>query len=345
MEGSVDAERPAHTGERFEPSFSHGRIVEAEHLARYAWASRFAPGRRVLDAACGMAYGTAMLARAGASQAVGIDVDEGLIEEVRRVAPPNVSFDVGDVRQLPYADDEFDLIVCFETIEHVPDPERVLDELKRVLKPGGMLALSTPNRDVYAPGNPFHLRELTSNELESELTSRFRSVVIRRQHTWVASGIFDDETFESSDHELIEGVQVRKAFANEPGRETYTLALAGDGDIEADAAVVDLSADIDLREWGERLRVAESFIESRESDRILRETASLKALETEIGELRAQLVRRDAELALYVDLHDRLHRAEAALVDYRTSLDMANSWSWKLTAPLRSFMGWLRKYR
>src|SRR5262249_13390641 len=147
----------------------------AEHFARYAWAAQFAEAKRVLDAACGMAYGTAMLAAAGASEAVGVDLDEGVVERARESAPPRTRFEAADLRKLPFEADEFDLVVCFEAIEHVAEPEQVLDELARVLRPNGLLIVSTPNRDVYTPGNPFHLRELTPNELEEELERRFRS--------------------------------------------------------------------------------------------------------------------------------------------------------------------------
>ena len=78
-------------------------------------------------------------------------------------------------------------------IEHVAEPERVLDELRRVLRPSGLLVISTPNRDVFTPGNPHHLHELTPDELREALGSRFGSVALRRQHTWMASGVLDDD--------------------------------------------------------------------------------------------------------------------------------------------------------
>lgn len=345
MDGSADAERASPTGERFEPTFMHGRIIEAEHLARYSWACRFAPGKRVLDAACGMAYGTAMLVDAEASEVVGIDIDESLIAEVRRVAPPNASFDVGDLRELPYEDDDFDLIVCFEAIEHVPDPEKVLDELSRVLRDDGLLALSTPNRDVYAPGNPFHLRELTPNELDAELRKRFRAVTLRRQHTWVASGIFDDETFKAGANERIDEAEVRKAYANEPGLETYTLALAGNGAIPADQPLLDLSSDIDLREWGERLSVVDQFIESTRRDQVLREGAELGKMRGELASLRTQLAHREAEMERFTELSSRVAEAEEALADYRRSAEITSSSSWRLTRPLRAIGDWVRRFR
>lgn len=127
-------------------------LIEAEHFARYAWAAQFALGKRVLDAACGMAYGTAMLAAAGASETVGVDLDSEVIAKADAGAPPGTRFVVGDLRKLPFDDGEFDLVVCFEAIEHVTEPELVLDELSRILSHNGVLIVSTPNRNVYLPG-------------------------------------------------------------------------------------------------------------------------------------------------------------------------------------------------
>lgn len=338
----------APTGERFDPAFMNGRLIEAEHLARYAWASQFAPGRRVLDAACGMAYGTAILAGAGASEAVGIDQDEGVVEQVRAAAKPGTRFDVGDLRQLPYEDGEFDLVVCFEAIEHVPEPEKVLDELARVLSDDGLLLVSTPNRDVYTPGNPFHLRELTPHELEAELSRRFKTVEIRRQHSWVASGIFDDAHFRAGDHSPLETVEVRKAAENEPGLETYTIGVAGNGGIPADRGLVSLSADIDIRDWSERLEAAEMALETAPGGEA-REAADAALLHEELGQLREQLAASEAELARYAGLEAKLQSTSEALSQYDHLVarhsEVVGSTSWRLTERLRRLGAMVRRFR
>src|SRR5689334_16675248 len=124
--------------ERFVPDEMRGQLIEAEHVARYVWASSIASGRRVLDAGCGVGYGTAILAGAGAASARGVDVAEGVLEAVRAQMPAAVELDVGDVGDLPYGDASFDLVVCFEVIEHVSDQAAALDEIARVLGPGGV---------------------------------------------------------------------------------------------------------------------------------------------------------------------------------------------------------------
>ncbi len=325
----------------------HGHIIEAEHLARYAWAAQFAAGKRVLDAACGAGYGSGMLSAAGATEVVGVDLDEEVVTALRAKMVAGVSFEVADLRRLPFDDARFDLVTCFEAIEHVPEPGLVLDELRRVLAPGGVIAISTPNRDVYVPGNPFHLRELTPNELEQELAQRFSSVALRRQHTWVASGIFDDVSFRTAGNEEVEGARLHKACEDEPGRETYTLALAGDGELPGDGGLVSLTADVDLREWSERLEAASQAIEAATQDRDLRHSAELEAMRSELGVLRArlatdeaELARREAELGRLGDIEKKLAVAEQVVLDYE---EVLASTSWRVTRPLRRITAWLHR--
>ena len=157
------------------PELQHGELVHAEHLARYLVAAELAPERRVLDAACGEGYGTALLAAAGARSAIGVDLDESTIVHARG-RHPGPEFVQADVRQLPFEDRAFDLIVSFETIEHVRDPDAVLDELQRVLADDGLLIVSTPNKHQYLVDNEFHEREFAHEEFVALLEARFASV-------------------------------------------------------------------------------------------------------------------------------------------------------------------------
>jgi SAM-dependent methyltransferase len=336
----------------------HGHLIEAEHYARYAWASQFAAGSRVLDGACGMGYGSAILAAAGASEVVGVDLDEKVIAQVGAAAGAGTRFEVADLRDLPFGDDEFDLVVSFETIEHVPDPKTVLDELARVLKPGGLLLISTPNRDVYTPGNPFHQRELAPNELEDELAKHFRSVALRRQHTWIASGILDDEAFRTAGHARIEGIEVRKDSEDEPGRETYTLGMASDGELPVGTGLVSLTADIDLRDWSARLETAELAMSTVPVGEHV-DGAELELLRGEVAELRRQLASGEAELARFTELEAKLADTSQALAGYEALRienaeheetaalyeEVVNSSSWRLTSPLRRLLAFLRGAR
>jgi len=302
---SADAENHAAAPERFDPASMHGEMIEAEHLVRYAWASQFAPGARVLDAGCGVAYGSMMLADAGAAEVVGVDNDESVIAGLLSSSPARVSIEVGDVTHLSHEDARFDIVVCFEVIEHVADPERVLDELYRVLRPGGLLVISTPNRDVYTPGNPYHLREMTPHELHARLSERFGSVRLCRQHTWIASGVVDDETFATAGHRVLDGVELRKIAGDEPGRETYTLALASDGELPPVRGSVSLTVDAELRRWSEMWHEQRQAIDQRDDVAAVRE-AQLAALRVELDELRRQLVEGEYRLSRTAELELRV---------------------------------------
>lgn len=152
-----------------------GGTVYSEHMGRYEFASRFVKNLRVLDVACGAGYGAPVLCAAGARSYLGLDIsDEALrIAERRYRTSENIKFSRADACSLPeLARGSFDMVVSFETIEHLRDPERFLARIKDVLAPSGILIISTPNRSVYdptggrgrRPTNPFHIQEWTARE-------------------------------------------------------------------------------------------------------------------------------------------------------------------------------------
>jgi SAM-dependent methyltransferase len=163
------------TGERFTPECV--REIRYEHFHRYAFARDLVAGKRVLDAACGEGYGSALMA--GAATAVtGIDLSAESVEHARRRYPlPNLDFQVADCLDLPFATDSFDCIVSFETLEHLQDHDGLLSEFRRVLRPEGFLLLSSPDKAVYSDKlqnrNEFHVRELYRDELEALLRAHF----------------------------------------------------------------------------------------------------------------------------------------------------------------------------
>src|SRR5882672_6003765 len=130
-----------------------------EHVARYRFARDRVQGR-ILDVACGTGYGTAMLG------AVGADLS---IEALRYARRHPASYIAADAGRLPFGRC-FDAVVSFETIEHVPDPGRFVAECARVLKPGGVLLVSTPNRELWSPRSSkplqrHHVKEFNRREL------------------------------------------------------------------------------------------------------------------------------------------------------------------------------------
>ncbi len=164
-----------------------------EHLHRYLWAAQIVSGRRVLDLASGEGFGSATLATT-AESVLGVDLDERSVDHASLgYDAANLSFMVGDARALSTLDDDsFDAVVAFEMIEHVGEQELVLAEIERVLEPGGLLIISTPDREQYSTGtldNPYHVRELGAMEFHELLRSRFANVATFGQRTITGSSL------------------------------------------------------------------------------------------------------------------------------------------------------------
>jgi ubiquinone/menaquinone biosynthesis C-methylase UbiE len=171
------------TGERVIPGLVDPNLLN-EHVARYRFTARFAGHARVLDAGCGSGYGTAELANA--STVVGIDISADAVAHARRAfSRPGVHFIQGACESLPFAGESFDLVVAFEVIEHIQGWQRMLAEARRVLRPSGVLLVSTPNKAWYnesraaAGPNPYHVREFEYGEFKAALEAVFPHV-----HLW-----------------------------------------------------------------------------------------------------------------------------------------------------------------
>jgi SAM-dependent methyltransferase len=173
------------TGERILPNECRSEaeyILYLRHLFAYRTAvARLKASDAVLDIGCGAGYGTRLLAD-NAQHAVGVDVVPAAVSEAAAAfASANCAFSVYDGDRLPFEDEQFDAATSFQTIEHVADDARFVAEAARVLKPGALLILTTPNRalrlrDGQRPWNRFHIREYRSTELESLLARHFASV-------------------------------------------------------------------------------------------------------------------------------------------------------------------------
>jgi ubiquinone/menaquinone biosynthesis C-methylase UbiE len=183
------------TGERLVTSYLGNTALE--HLHRYAFAREYAQEKDILDIACGEGYGAYLLADVARS-VIGVDIAEDVIEHARRKYGdnPKLSFKVGGCSEIPIDDASVDLVVSLETLEHHNQHEQMLREVKRVLRPGGTLIISTPDRLYYSiiprDSNPYHRKELFKGEFQSLLQSFFSNVSLFEQKICQGSVVTPD---------------------------------------------------------------------------------------------------------------------------------------------------------
>ena len=175
------------TGERVVPGQVEPDLWN-EHLARYLFAARLAGRKRVLDIGCGTGYGAAELARS-AQSVTAFDISPQAIAMARQACPlPNLQFLAASAEAIPLRESNFQLITCFEVIEHVNEWHRLLHEAHRLLVRSGQFIVSTPNRVYYSETreqtgpNPFHVHEFDFEEFREALTAVFPSVTLYVQN-------------------------------------------------------------------------------------------------------------------------------------------------------------------
>jgi len=181
------------TGERFTPECV--REMAYEHWHRYAFARQLARGKRVLDAACGEGYGTNLLADV-AAEVVGVDVSDTAIAHARARygQRENCRFEAMDCTALNFPNNHFDLVVSFETVEHVLAQEALVAGFARVLKDDGVLLISSPDKHTYSDVsgycNEFHVRELYREEFLALLQPHFRATRLYGQKLLFQSALW-----------------------------------------------------------------------------------------------------------------------------------------------------------
>jgi len=161
------------TGERTVPGVTEENYWFRRHEVVYRRLADACAGRDVLEAGCGEGYGADLIAGV-ARRVIGLDYDETTVAHVR-ACYSRVDVRHGNLASLPLGDGSIDVVVNFQVIEHLWDQPQFVAECARVLRPGGLLLMSTPNRITFSPGrdtpvNPFHTRELNAAELTELLT-------------------------------------------------------------------------------------------------------------------------------------------------------------------------------
>ena len=313
------------------PEVVQAELIGTQRAARYWWAGAATAKQRVLDCGCGRADGSVILARAGAAEVVGVDPAGAVLESVRSSMPPKVALEQGDLAAMPFGAGAFEAVVCFDTLERVPNPDAVLDEIRRVLQPGGAVFVSAATADIKP------------DDLNALLSDRFANVAIYEQHLMTAAVVGDPAR------------RLKTMDAASPSDAAFTVAVASDGDLPTPAPLSLFGPAVEVTRWLELWRQQQATIRS--------DRERIRQLETEVAqraELRTQLF--DAEQALasaFKDAEslreqlnatsDRL-RAYEPVAEQARNLevqinDMRSSTSWRLTFPVRRFSDLLRRLK
>ncbi|WP_316151124.1 methyltransferase domain-containing protein [Cupriavidus sp. BIC8F] len=367
------------TGERIVPEAGNCEPLFAEkmyqeHVARYAFASQWIQGKRVLDVGCGVGYGSRWMAQNGAASVRAFDLSPDAVGHAKEFyAHEKLTFEVASATNFDF-DERFDVVTCFELIEHVDAQREVIQCIQRALKDDGVLIISTP-RALEQKRTHFHTKEFSEQEFRSLLESSFPQVRFYFENNHFASLITDgvpqriDQILPLKDqYSLAQAdyfIAVASVSPSRPitegiapvlviGDDKYVSLLERDIDIlhNAEDRLVELVAARDATLAGnmqelEALRAEADALRSTEKE--LRTRSS--ALERELGGLREEAAGLRRALAAERELPTSVAelRREVALQcsdsDYLRDVvaAMQNSSSWKMTAPYRFVGGKLRQ--
>lgn len=190
------------TGERLE-TFINSRDT-VEHLHRYAVASEYIKDKVVLDIACGEGYGSNLMSEV-ASYIYSVDIDDETVQAARlKYNKNNIKFITGSASSIPVDSNSIDVVVSFETIEHHDKHDEMLEEIKRVLKPNGLLIISTPDKLYYSDNrnynNEFHIKELYKQEFKDLISIYFNKLQLLTQTYFSGNSILNED---SAENELV----------------------------------------------------------------------------------------------------------------------------------------------
>lgn len=333
---------------------------ELGKIHRYHLASKVATEKVVLDVACGKGYGSSILAKT-AYRVIGVSHPIEAIRHAREIhKQDNLEFMLGSCYEIPLPDASVDLVVCFDAIEYYDQHEKIMDEIKRVLNPGGVLLISSPDKYNYSMesvyNNELHVKELYKHEFSKLVQSYFCNVVYYGQRIVYGSGVFSEECLLEVTNYYSENGVVQEAKGLV--RPDYWIAVASNsnlpvissGLLEQSIADTELfafwKAEIDSRDENIcelKTVVDDTSSKIEELDRILQDNdRQILYRDRQITYRDQQILERDKVITLK---DDRISKLEEQIVDIQhqfDSIQMSNMW--RLTLPLRKLIILLRRF-
>ncbi len=305
------------TGERYVPG-QGGSQIAYEHWHRYLYALGWARNRDVVDVAAGTGYGAGLLASV-ARRVWALDWDpETAAYANERYVSPNLLFVCADALHLPLCSQSADLVVALEILEHLKDSEKLISETARVVRTGGVVLISSPNRAVYSDdrnySNPFHKREFYYAEFRELLQRHFKHVKIVQQRMRAGSMISSEPGLPAKPPEIF--TTPLPGCTRESLAGMYFLGICSDEeaptDCPANSAYLDLT-DVFFQEADLRLNQSMAGF-----SRLKRKK---EALEKEVEELKRHLLNREQEiLRMRAEFTEQLDHGERTIQHLRDQL-------------------------
>jgi len=218
------------TGERLVTEITNEDTIY--HLHRYAIADDYIAGKVVVDIASGEGYG-ANLAAKKAKQVYGIDISDQAVAFAAKKykATPNLGFMTGSVDAIPLESHIADVVISFETLEHTDKHHEMMREIKRVLKPGGILIISSPDKayysDMFDRTNPFHVKELYFNEFK-ELLNKYFKISFFYHQTFLTGSFMIKESYAGNSITEYSGDYLNTSSAKGLTFPLFNIAVASD---------------------------------------------------------------------------------------------------------------------
>lgn len=219
------------TGERLETSVYNGNTIN--HLHRYAISLELIKGKTILDIASGEGYGSHLMSLEG-GMVYGVDIDEETIERAKnKYIGDNLRFLKGSTSEIPLEANCVDVVISFETLEHHDKHERMMTEIRRVLKPQGTLLISTPDKRYYSDqrsyNNPFHVKELYKPEFLDLISKHFKNTKLYSQsYIYGSSLILEDSCRKEFEFFTGDYVSINNIISNP----NYLIAICSDGHLK-----------------------------------------------------------------------------------------------------------------